>query len=95
MLYFTSGDGTSDSDGLVSGQDVSNLLAALLRIDVDHPADGRNYSLPPDNPFTGMENARPEIWAFGFRNLWRMSIDRLSNQIWVGNNGLPLPTSIR
>ncbi|MBI4663537.1 MAG: PQQ-dependent sugar dehydrogenase [Verrucomicrobia bacterium] len=90
MLYIASGDGTSDSDGWVSGQDVSNLLAALLRIDVDHPEDGRNYAVPQDNPFVRLPAARPEIWAYGFRNPWRMTVDRKKGHVWVGNNGQDL-----
>jgi uncharacterized repeat protein (TIGR03806 family) len=87
MLYIASGDGTTDSDTWNSGQDVSNLLATLIRIDVDHPATGMPYSVPPDNPFVDLPGARPEIWAYGFRNPWRMSIDAKSGDIWVGNNG--------
>ena len=90
MLYITTGDGTSDSDGWVSGQDVGNLLASLLRIDVDHPEETRPYSVPRDNPFLGVSGARPEIWAYGFRNPWRMTIDRKTGAIWVGNNGQDL-----
>lgn len=90
MLYITSGDGTSDSDAWVSGQNVSNLLAALLRIDVDHPDPGRQYSIPPDNPFVHLDGARPEIWAYGFRNPWRMTVDKETGAIWVGNNGQDL-----
>ena len=90
MLYITSGDGTSDSDGWVSGQDVSNLLATLLRIDVDHVEAGRTYSVPSDNPFIGLPNARPEIWAYGFRNPWRMTVERKTGHVWVGNNGQDL-----
>lgn len=90
MLYITSGDGTSDSDGWVSGQDVSNLLAALLRIDVDHPASDLQYAIPSDNPFVGVSGARPEIWAYGFRNPWRMTVDRETGAVWVGNNGQDL-----
>jgi uncharacterized repeat protein (TIGR03806 family) len=87
MLYIASGDGTSDSDTRDAGQDVGNLLAALIRIDVDHAADGRPYSVPADNPFVNLAGARPEIWAYGFRNPWRMCIDERSGDIWVGNNG--------
>jgi uncharacterized repeat protein (TIGR03806 family) len=90
MLYITTGDGTSDSDGWDSGQDVSNLLASLLRIDVDHPAEGRLYSVPSDNPFLRLPGARPEIWAYGFRNPWRMTVDRKTGHVWVGNNGQDL-----
>jgi glucose/arabinose dehydrogenase len=90
MLYIASGDGTSDSDTLVSGQDVTNLLGAILRIDVDRPDEGDAYSVPPDNPLIGVPDARPEIWAYGLRNPWRMCVDRPTGQIWVGNNGQDL-----
>ena len=90
MLYITAGDGTADSDKLVSGQDVTNLLASLIRIDVSGSTEAEPYRVPDDNPFADVEGARPEIWAFGFRNPWRMSIDRTSGQIWVGNNGQDL-----
>jgi uncharacterized repeat protein (TIGR03806 family) len=90
MLYIASGDGTTDSDTWNSGQDVSNLLATLIRIDVDHPAADKPYSVPQDNPFVTMAGARPEIWAYGFRNPWRMCIDAKTGDVWVGNNGQDL-----
>src|SRR5262245_36774443 len=70
MLYVTSGDGTSDSDTDLAGQDLTRLLAKVLRIDVDHPEPGKNYAVPKDNPFVGMADVRPETWAYGFRNPW-------------------------
>lgn len=90
MLYISSGDGTSDSDVWLSAQDVTNLLGAVLRIDVRDSSDERPYAAPPDNPFVAHEGARPEIWAFGLRNPWRLWCDRKSGQIWVGNNGQDL-----
>jgi len=90
MLYITSGDGTSDSDQWLSAQDVTNLLGGVLRIDVDHPVDGQMYSIPADNPFVDLPDARGELWAIGLRNPWRMSIDDQTGQIWVGNNGQDL-----
>ena len=90
MLYVTSGDGTSDSDGNVVGQDLSLLTAKVLRIDVDHPEPGKTYAVPKDNPFVRRDGARPETWAYGLRNPWRMTVDRPSGQIWVGNNGQDL-----
>ncbi len=90
MLYISTGDGTSDSDGWNSGQDLSELLGGVLRIDVDHTDGTRAYSVPQDNPFVGMTNARPENWAYGLRNPWRMCIDKKTGQIWVGNNGQDL-----
>ena len=90
LFYVTSGDSTSDSDLPMRGQDMSLLLSKLLRLDVDHPAPGQAYSVPKDNPFVGMPGVRPETWAYGFRNPWRMTVDRESGQIWVGNNGQDL-----
>jgi glucose/arabinose dehydrogenase len=90
MLYVSSGDGTSDSDTNRTGQDLSKPLAKVLRIDVDHPEPGRTYSVPRDNPFVGQKNIRPETWAYGFRNPWRLHIDRRSGDLWVGNNGQDL-----
>ena len=90
MLYITSGDGTSDSDTNLKGQGLDHLLAKVLRIDVDHSHDGRHYSVPTNNPFVGVEGARPETWAYGFRNPWRMSVDPQTGHLWVGNNGQDL-----
>ena len=90
MLYVTSGDGTSDSDTNLRGQDLSKLTAKILRIDVDRPAAGKTYSVPPDNPFVAHPNAVPETWAYGLRNPWRMTVDRQTGHIWVGNNGQDL-----
>jgi len=90
MLYITSGDGTSDSDTNVTGQKMDLLLAKVLRIDIDHPDAGKTYSVPADNPFVGQKGIRPETWAFGLRNPWRLSVDPLTGDIWVGNNGQDL-----
>lgn len=90
MLYVTSGDGTSDSDTNVMGQRLDTLLSKVLRIDVDHPADGKPYSIPKDNPFLGQEGVVPETFAYGFRNPWRITTDEKTGHIWVGNNGQDL-----
>jgi len=90
MLYVTTGDTSSDSDVANRGQDLSHLSSALLRIDVDHPDGGRPYGVPKDNPFVGMAGVRPEIWAHGFRNPWRLDIDQQTGTIWVGQNGQDL-----
>jgi glucose/arabinose dehydrogenase len=89
-LFISSGDGSSGSDADVTGQTLDDLLAAVLRIDVDHPDPDRNYSVPKDNPFVNRPGARPEVWAYGLRNPWRMSYDRPSGQLWVGQNGQDL-----
>lgn len=89
FLYISTGDGTGPNppDALRAGQDVSNLLSSILRIDVDHQEPGRNYAIPSDNPFLQWKGARPEIYAFGFRNPWKMSFDRETGDLWVGDVG--------
>jgi putative heme-binding domain-containing protein len=91
-LYISSGDATDPNppDRLDTGQDLSDLLSSVLRIDVDHPAGDKAYSVPADNPFVNMVGARPEIWAYGFRNPWKMSFDRVSGDLWVGDVGWEL-----
>ncbi len=88
-LYISLGDLAEPSppDRLETGQDISDLYSSILRIDVDHPSDGRNYSIPSDNPFIGLPKARPEVFAFGFRNPFRMSFDSATDQLWVGDVG--------
>lgn len=90
LFYVTTGDGTSDSDLIETGQGMDHLLSKLLRIDIDHPDPGKTYSVPKDNPFVGLKGARPETWAYGFRNPWRITCDRKTGDIWVGNNGQDL-----
>ena len=87
MMYVTTGDGTSDSDANVVGQDLSRTLAKVLRIDVDHPTPGQSYSVPKDNPFVHVADAAPETWAYGLRNPWRITTDAKTGHVWVGNNG--------
>ena len=91
MLYVSTGDATAPSppDGLNTGQDNSDILSAILRIDVDASGGRLKYRVPPDNPFVGRPNVRPEIWAFGFRNPWKMSFDR-RGRLWVGDVGWEL-----
>ena len=89
-LYITAGDGTSDSDTNNTGQDITDLPGGLLRIDVDHPDDGQEYGIPQDNPFLDLQGARPELWAFGFRNPWRISFDEPTGNIWIGDVGQDL-----
>ena len=90
FLYFTAGDRTADADQDRTGQDLSKIPGSVVRVDVDHPADGKAYSVPADNPFLETPGARPEIWAYGLRNPWRMSFDEKTGHLWVGNNGQDL-----
>jgi glucose/arabinose dehydrogenase len=85
-LYVGLGDGGSGGDPLGNGQDLGTLLGKMLRID-PRPADGEPYGIPPDNPFVDEPGARPEIWAYGLRNPWRYSFDRVTGDLWIGDVG--------
>ena len=91
-MYIATGDaaGPNPPDPLDTGQDISDLLSAILRIDVDRPANGRAYSIPRDNPFINTPGARPEVWAYGFRNPWRMSFDPVTGALWAADVGWEL-----
>jgi uncharacterized repeat protein (TIGR03806 family) len=86
-LYLGVGDSSVAMDADETGQDISDVLASVLRIDVDRPSRPRNYSVPRDNPFVGMPGARPEVWAYGIRQPWKMSFDRQTGELWVGEVG--------
>lgn len=91
-LYISTGDGSTafPPDELKTGQDLSDLLSSILRIDV-HPADAKQaYTIPADNPFVSLEKARGENWAYGLRNPWKMSFDRATGELWVGDVGWEL-----
>jgi putative heme-binding domain-containing protein len=87
-LYMSIGDGQRPTppDPMNTGQDPSDLQASVLRIDVDNVTENLNYSVPEDNPFVGVEGFRPEIWAFGVRNPWRLCF-RDNGELWVGDVG--------
>lgn len=91
MLYITTGDAEvpAPPDPRNTGQDNSDLLSNVLRIDVDKRDPGQNYAVPADNPFVGKANVRPEIWAFGFRNPWKISFDD-KGRLWCGDVGWEL-----
>lgn len=91
-LYISSGDGgpAFPPDSHNTGQDVSDLLSSVLRIDVDHPQGERAYSIPDDNPFVNLKGARGEVWAYGFRNPWKISFDPVEGSLWVGDVGWEL-----
>ncbi|HEX3314449.1 MAG TPA: PQQ-dependent sugar dehydrogenase, partial [Gemmataceae bacterium] len=96
MLYISTGDGgvPNPPDGNETGQDISDLLSSILRIDVDHPRGGKHYGIPKDNPFVSLKGARPEVWAYGLRNPWRMSFDSQTGELFVGDVGWELWESI-
>ena len=85
-LYMGLGDGGGSGDRFGNGQNRSTLLGAILRLDVD--TSPGSYVIPIDNPFVGNEEGwREEIWAWGLRNPWRFSFDRLTGQLWTGDVG--------
>lgn len=87
LLYITSGDGTSDSDGDLTGQSLDDLTGGILRIDIEHPDGARNYSIPANNPFLSLPGARPENYAYGMRNPWRLTFHPESGDLLVGDVG--------
>ena len=86
-LYIALGDGGSAGDPQGNGQRLDTLLAKILRLDVDHPDPGKAYGIPPDNPFVGVDGARPEIWMTGLRNPWRFRFDPATGDLWIGDVG--------
>lgn len=84
FLYLGLGDGGSAGDPEGRGQDLSDLLGSILRIDVPISAP---YTVPPDNPFVGVAGASPEVWSYGLRNPWRFSFDRATGDLYIGDVG--------
>jgi glucose/arabinose dehydrogenase len=84
MLYIPTGDGGSGGDPQNRAQNLSSLLGKMLRIDVD---GGDPYAIPSDNPFVGRADVRPEIWAYGLRNPWRVAFDEQAGLLYVADVG--------
>ena len=87
MLYLSLGDGSASTDPFENGQDLGTLLGSVIRIDVRESSPQQPYAIPPDNPFVGVDGARDEIWAYGFRNPWRMAFDPETGALWLGDVG--------
>jgi glucose/arabinose dehydrogenase len=90
-LYDSQGDGGGQNDPSNRAQNLALLQGKLLRLDVsgdDFPADpNKNYRIPPTNPFVGQAGVAPEIFAYGLRNPWRCSFDRLTHDLWIADVG--------
>ena len=87
MLYIVLGDGGSGGDPDDHGQALDTVLGKILRIDINAKGDKTPYAIPKDNPFVNTPNARPEIYAYGLRNPWRMTFDRKTGQGWIADVG--------
>lgn len=88
ILYIATGDGGGGGDPLGSGRDLTSLLGKILRIDVTTSGRGAGpYAIPDDNPYAGDSAARPETWASGLRNPWRIRTDRATGDLWIGDVG--------
>ncbi|HET6579051.1 MAG TPA: PQQ-dependent sugar dehydrogenase [Gemmatimonadales bacterium] len=84
MLYIGLGDGGSGGDPGGRGQSLVELLGDILRVDV---TGGTSYTIPPDNPFAGRTDARPELWSVGLRNPWRFDFDPATGDLYVADVG--------
>jgi len=86
FLYIGFGDGGSGGDPMGNGQNLQTLLGKMLRIDVNSQSGGKQYAIPPSNPFAN-SGGLPEIWAYGLRNPWRFSFERGGTRLFVGDVG--------
>ena len=87
MLYLGIGDGGAANDPRGHGQNAQTLLGAIIRIDVRGASAQYPYRIPPDNPLLGVAGVRPEIFAWGMRNPWRMSFDPETGALWYADVG--------
>ncbi len=83
-LYFGLGDGGSGGDPQGTGQDRTDLLGSMLRLDVSGPA---GYTIPATNPYATSGTFAHELWNYGLRNPWRFSFDRSTGDLYIADVG--------
>lgn len=83
-LYIALGDGGQAGDPHDNAQNKNSLLGKILRVDIN---TDQAYAIPSSNPFVDEEGARPEIWAYGLRNPWRMSFDSQTYDLYIADVG--------
>src|SRR5262249_19550759 len=93
-LYLSTGDGSGIADELQTGQDLTDLLGSILRIDVDRTDPGKAYRVPDANPFVHFPGTRVEVWAYGIRQCWKVSFDTATGDLWAGEVGQDLWESV-
>jgi glucose/arabinose dehydrogenase len=90
-LYISLGDSGAADDPLLSGQNPADWFASILRLDVDHPADGKAYGIPKDNPKLRDPEKfgewAPEVYCIGLRNVWKFTFDKKDGTLWAGDVG--------
>ncbi len=84
-LHVSTGDGGSGGDPNNRSQNLCSMLGKILRLDVN--VAGSGYAIPADNPFVTHPPGLPEIWAYGLRNPWRCSFDRMTHDFIIGDVG--------
>ena len=85
-LYVGFGDAAPFLDAWNTGQNPADFFASILRIDPSKPSATKPYGVPSDNPFVNGGGA-PEVWMYGVRNPWRISFDRATGDLWIGDVG--------
>ncbi len=88
-LYINVGDGGSGGDPMGNGQNKNTFLGKILRIDVSNSSASQPYVVPASNPFynDATPGIKKEIWAYGVRNPWKSSIDRITGDLWIADVG--------
>ncbi len=90
FLYISLGDSGAADDPLNTGQNPKDFFASIMRIDVDHPENGKPYGIPKDNPYSRGEayaNWAPEVYCIGLRNVWKFTFDKKTGDLWAGDVG--------